>query len=569
MGGSTTEVKGVIGDRRISSCLAQLQKLDLPREKRRRINRKFVVCLAAGQAKAFAKLKKLAKQKTAQQVIEDFTHSATSCKGQLKDNIEDLKDSVEKKYNAMSCTCSTGNGCCGRCSYQRQCCKPGPQPTRDGLGSKLFRLVKTIAKYVDLVRDTVLVGLLITLTAFFSSDITLDFHNVIILILLATVVVPLLVSAIQTSWRHPLTIFEFPVWHNYRTNPAGRWEMARIRLLVFFGYIFVPSILIVNKEKAKLKQKIIEEQGKEEFDSEDGIVTNKTLEEQEQIEVYLDEVRKGYLIYKRNEAALELVVQQSVQLTMLLLSLTKYPVTAGLQAIFGEDNSSVENYLNLGDALLVMSVCWSFKTGVVSFLKIHSEQKAGMLSGAAKVVLGLRALLFSVTRIVCVVAFFGPFLGLGDCMAHWHAEGIRLDPELLENLNSSSSYWDNQTVSLMYREQDYTNYTLVTLQAAFFIFLGVIFLHGIAIFILKMNVSTHFKSTGWLNKVGHVVESLHVPDVYKDFDVDLNPDWDRTPYDYRMSFDSVLKETLWMVSLQAVSNLLLLVPLLVTGLHKG
>merc|ERR1719264_2148998 len=189
-----------------------------------------------------------------------------------------------------------------------------------------------------------------------------------------------------------------------------------------------------------------------------------------------------------------------------------------------------------------------------------------MLSGAAKVVLGLRALLFSVTRIVCVVAFFGPFLGLGDCMAHWHAEGIRLDPELLDNLHKeNNSYWDNQTVSLMYREQDSTNYTLVTLQAAFFVFLGVIFLHGIAIFILKMNVSSHFKSTGWLNKVGHVVESLHVPDVYKDFDVDLNPDWDRTPYDYRMSFDSVQKETLWMTSLQAVSNLLLLVPLLVTA----
>ena len=74
--------------------------------------------------------------------------------------------------------------------------------------------------------------------------------------------------------RHPLTIFEFPVWHNYRTNPAGRWELAFIRLLVFFGFIFVPSILIVNKEKAKMRFKMLEEQGKEEFDSEEGIVTN-------------------------------------------------------------------------------------------------------------------------------------------------------------------------------------------------------------------------------------------------------------------------------------------------------
>ena len=150
-------------------------------------------------------------------------------------------------------------------------------------------------------------------------------------------------------------------------------------------------------------------------------------------------------------------------------------------------------------------------------------------------------------------------------MAHWYAEGIQLDPEIMENLRGSTSYWDRETVDLMYREQDYTNYTLVTLQAAFFIFLGVIFLHGIAIFLLKMRVSSHFKSANWLNKIGHVVESLHVPDVYKDFDVDLDPEEEQTPEYYRISYNSVLKEVLWMTSLQIVSNLFLLVPLLVTG----
>ena len=198
--------------------------------------------------------------------------------------------------------------------------------------------------------------------------------------------------------------------------------------------------------------------------------------------------------------------------------------------------------------MLMLSVCWSFKTCVSSFLKIHSEQKARMLSVTSKLVLALRALLFSVTRIGCVIAFFGPFLGLGDCMAHWHAEGIQLDPEIMENLQGPTSYWDKETVDLMYREQDYTNYTLVTLQAAFFIFLGVLLLHGIAILILKMNVSSSFKSASWLNKIGHVVESLHVPDVYKDFDVDLSPGLERTPLDYKMANNSVLKETLWTVS---------------------
>ena len=102
-------------------------------------------------------------------------------------------------------------------------------------------------------------------------------------------------------------------------------------------------------------------------------------------------------------------------------------------------------------------------------------------------------------------------------------------------------------------------------QAAFFLFLGILLLHSIAILILKINVSSHFKSTGWLNKIGHVVESLHVPDVYKDFDVDMDSEEERTPEDYRMAYGSVLKETLWMTFLQMISNLLLIAPLLVTG----
>ena len=56
-----------------------------------------------------------------------------------------------------------------------------------------------------------------------------------------------------------------------------------------------------------------------------------------------------------------------------------------------------------------------------------------------------------------------------------------------------------------------------------------------------------------------------MPDVYKDFDVDLNPEWERNPFDYKLSYDSVQKETFWMTFLQMISNLLLLGPLLVTG----
>merc|ERR1719500_1099709 len=45
----------------------------------------------------------------------------------------------------------------------------------------------------------------------------------------------------------------------------------------------------------------------------------------------------------------------------------------------------------------------------------------------------------------------------------------------------------------------------------------------------------------------------------------MDPEEEGTPEDYRLAYDSVLKETLWMTSFQVVSNLLLLVPLLVTA----
>ena len=160
-------MKEVIGREKISSSLALLQKLDLPRERRRRINRKIVICLAAGQAKAFAKLRTMSGKETSQQIIDDFTHSPSSWVGKFKDSTEDLKDSMKRKYHDMSCTFSTEKVCSGRCGYKQQCCRPGPQPRTDGLVSFLSRLGKMIVPYVDLVKDTILVVLLMNIAFFF------------------------------------------------------------------------------------------------------------------------------------------------------------------------------------------------------------------------------------------------------------------------------------------------------------------------------------------------------------------------------------------------------------------
>ena len=49
---------------------------------------------------------------------------------------------------------------------------------------------------------------------------------------------------------------------------------------------------------------------------------------------FIEESRKALLTFKRNELSMELVIQMSIHLTMLLLSKTDYPIESGLQSIF-------------------------------------------------------------------------------------------------------------------------------------------------------------------------------------------------------------------------------------------
>ena len=262
--GSAAEVKKVISRQGVKASITQLQKLELPRETRRRRNRLFVRCLADTQAKAFAKLKGFPNKETSSQIMDDFTHSPSSCMGKLKDSIEDLKDAMKEMYDAIYCKCTVDMGSKkGDKTYQHQFCKPGPQPTTDGLGSKISATLKSVVTYVDLVRDICLVVFIVDL-GLFSADVTL-FQNTVVWILIATVVVPLFVSAVCTSARYPLTIFEFPVWRNFTAEHPSKCKLAFIRLVVFTCYIFVPAILIWNKEKGKTRRQILEEQGKAEY----------------------------------------------------------------------------------------------------------------------------------------------------------------------------------------------------------------------------------------------------------------------------------------------------------------
>ena len=187
---------------------------------------------------------------------------------------------------------------------------------------------------------------------------------------------------------------------------------------------------------------------------------------------------------------------------------------------------------------LALSVAWSFKTGATIFVK--REQVEPIRASWAKVALGLRALLFSATRIGAITAFFGPFL----------------KPIL-----------GKDTVNIMYQELEITNYTLVTLQQAFFIFLSLLALHDLAIFALEIATSIPFRKARWQTKLLHLLESINVPDTFMDWDNDEEGEVEikKTAEEYRTRWKLVLTETMGKIGLQMLSNLLMLVPIFVTS----
>ena len=68
-----------------------------------------------------------------------------------------------------------------------------------------------------------------------------------------------------------------------------------------------------------------------------GIEKSKSLTE------FINICRLSMLTVKRNELSLELVIQMSIHLTMVLLSETEYPIESGLQAVFQDANASQED----------------------------------------------------------------------------------------------------------------------------------------------------------------------------------------------------------------------------------
>ena len=77
--------------------------------------------------------------------------------------------------------------------------------------------------------------------------------------------------------------------------------------------------------------------------------------------------------------------------------------------------------------------------------------------------------------------------------------------------------------------------------------------------------SPEFLSAKWTNKLQDVVANLTIPDAFQDFYKKAQNEEEKSNEEYKRKWTYVCKEVFSLLSLQLLSNLLLTLPLLITG----
>merc|ERR1712080_236261 len=163
----------------------------------------------------------------------------------------------------------------------------------EGILLSILNVARVAFSYLDLVKDltlTVTLIFLIGVKVLFSSYFTL-FQSTIVWLMIFSVGAPLLLSAIQTTIYHPTTLLDFKTWRNFTRDLNS--NLTGVRISMFCTYLFVPSIHIRNKADALQRKEKLLEKTEIQFKAKNGGVDAEIYEELEQLEEYLDEVRKA------------------------------------------------------------------------------------------------------------------------------------------------------------------------------------------------------------------------------------------------------------------------------------
>ena len=153
----------------------------------------------------------------------------------------------------------------------------------------------------------------------------------------------------------------------------------------------------------------------------------------------------------------------------------------------------------------------------------------------ATILVSLWSLFAIMRRVLVIVAFFLPSLGLRNLLYHWKAEQIPFSIRLRYAQQRSISPDDaivlhNMSEPVLWSQLDrwnyddpnnptpppYSTYTLLSLGHTFTAFFALLFIQCLSITFLKIITSPDFRSESTLDKLTHVLQTLNVPSPYCD-----------------------------------------------------
>ena len=216
------------------------------------------------------------------------------------------------------------------------------------------------------------------------------------------------------------------------------------------------------------------------------------------------------------------------------------------------------------DTLISFSIVWSIKTVINLHLKAASIEKTH-LKTSSKIGLVLISLFCSCARLLSIVCFFTPFIGLFNLLNHYKAEQIPFAQSIRDDFTGNITWgeidrWTFENGTEFGTPPGYNLYTFLTLQQSFWIFCFLSLLHILAVYGVKVLKAEKFREANKLEKLLHVMENMNIPYPVEDFDV-LNG----TEREHRERFEKVNTEVLLTMVVNMTIHLMMLAPLCYTG----
>ena len=361
------------------------------------------------------------------------------------------------------------------------------------------------------------------------------FPSVVIICSALTIIIPILISSIHLAINNPGIVFS-------KRDEEDTKRIMKMRVCIIL-FSFLNPVFIINAYEST-KQKIIEMV--RENDSNTTSMLTKCKK-----------IKRQYVDFIRIELGLETIYQTIGQILLILLARTLTRTTSGFQQMFVENDEDdnmlqkmtkfltsagydehdvmekIANFVSFGSftkVLFYLSVFIGLKCCIIEKVKGMTVEK-GILGTPAKIVLHLWALFATIRRVVSIVVFFAPSLGLFSLLYHWRAEQVPMGAAKSVNPSARVELF-NMTETVLWSQisrwnltdpdhpipPPYTLYTGITLGGTFKAFLGIMAVHFILVTLVKIFTVKSFRGENPFNCFVDVLENMNVPSPFRDWD---------------------------------------------------